>query len=235
MTNIEHLKEKAIEETLTYFKKKYGITPDSDKLLKRLNSNDEYIEEVLLHSEELIKQGKEDDLLTDLHDSFVKIEKVKNKIRFIKYSDNDIKNQYFINVIDDFCELSLLYHFFSGLISKLNQSIIKRLKKNKFSHTELALLLYLNDEVLFDPRGDPDKKAEKIALEYGFDSTTSGQKLYNEYKKTLNSFNEWDRNDVNRIMKCRRDRITKVLPLVKPGKHKEEAERILKELHNKLN
>ncbi|MBW6491303.1 MAG: hypothetical protein K0B15_08955 [Lentimicrobium sp.] len=108
-------------------------------------------------------------------------------------------------------------------------------QKNDLTMTELALQVYLNDEVLFDPRGDPDKKADKVAKENGFKAATSGLQLYERYKTILDTFNEWSRSDNDKIMKNRHDRIAKVLPMIKPGKHKVEAEKILKELYNKLN
>ena len=36
----------------------------------------------------------------------------------------------------------------------------KRPQQNNFTMIDIALLLYLNDEVLYDPRGDPDKIAD---------------------------------------------------------------------------
>jgi len=107
-------------------------------------------------------------------------------------------------------------------------------KSKRLTMTELALLLYLNDEILYDPRGDADKNADRIAKENGFKKPTSGLQLYEHYKTILDTFSEWSRHDTDKIMKNRYNRIAKVLPMVKEGKHKTDAERILKELHNKL-
>jgi hypothetical protein len=127
MVNIDQIKETAIEETVIFFTEKYGINPDRYKLLKWLNSEtaniDEYTEAVLKHKEELLKQGNKEELLKEFKDSFTKIETVLNKMKFIKYTTNDTNTSKLIDVINQFCEYSILCRFFSEQIIEFNQPI----------------------------------------------------------------------------------------------------------------
>ena len=116
--NIEESKDKAIEETVNYFVKKHGITPDKNELRKMLSNENDYIETQLIHNSDLIKRGRKNELINELEIYITESEIIINKIRHNEggYTTNSKP----IKVVDEFCQLVFYYLFHTEQIIKIN-------------------------------------------------------------------------------------------------------------------
>lgn len=104
----------------------------------------------------------------------------------------------------------------------------------KLKMAEVALILVYNSTRLLDPVSDHSKNADEIAKKHGFVATTSGLKLYRQWKK----YNEpigitgFDETTEHVKIKNMIKRITKILPHLN-GQALEAAEKDIKILEMK--
>lgn len=115
---IEENKDKAIEETVSYFVKKHEITPDRNELRKMLSNENDYIKTQLKHNSGLIKRGRKNELINELESYITRNEKLINKIKHNEGGCTTNSNP--IKFVDEFCQLVFYYIFHTEQIIKIN-------------------------------------------------------------------------------------------------------------------
>lgn len=109
-------------------------------------------------------------------------------------------------------------------------------QSEKITMQEAALILVYRNRILKDPRTDPNKDADYEAECFGYNSTTSGKKLYREWKRLsakngITGFDETEKAKIKNMIR----RIENILPFLKEQSQRAKAEADIKVLQMKIN
>lgn len=108
--------------------------------------------------------------------------------------------------------------------------------KGKITLKEAALILVYRGTILYDPRSDPEREADRLAAGFGFESPTSGEQLFGEWKilsdpKGITGFQDHETRLIQNMIK----RIEKIKPFLRKSDQQERADKDIQQLQMKIN